>query len=169
MKGKTIAATSGSSYLKQLTILNTSQNLGMSLVTVRDAAEGVLMVESGRAAAYAQDDIVLSSLRASSKSPEDLAITKDPLSVEPLGMMQRRDDPDFKRVVDGAISEIFKSGEISRIYEKWFQSPIPPKGINLNVPVSPELKAAFAKPTDSGDPAAYAAVPEAQKQSSKKK
>jgi len=167
LKAKTVAATSGSSYLKLLTILNGSQNLGMNLVTVRDTAEGVLMVESGRAAAYAQDDIVLSSLRASSKSPEDLAITKEPLSVEPLGMMQRRDDPDFKRVVDGAIGEIFKSGEITKLYKKWFQSPIPPKGINLNWPISPELQAVIFKPTDSGNPADYSIVPDTQKAAQK--
>ncbi|MFJ2989983.1 amino acid ABC transporter substrate-binding protein [Collimonas sp. NPDC087041] len=168
LKGKTVAATSGSSYLKQLTVLNGSQNLGMNLVTVRDTAEGVLMVESGRAAAYAQDDIVLTSLRASSKSPEDLVITKEPLSVEPLGMMQRRNDPDFKRVVDGSIAQVFKSGEITRIYKKWFLSPIPPKGINLNWPMSPELQAVITNPTDSGNPADYAIVPDSQKAAQKK-
>jgi glutamate/aspartate transport system substrate-binding protein len=168
LKGKTVAATSGSSYLKQLTSLNGTQNLALNLVTVRDTAEGVLMVESGRAAAYAQDDIVLTSLRASSKSPEDLAITKEPLSVEPLGMMQRRNDPDFKRVVDGAIIQVFKSGDITRLYKKWFLSPIAPKGINLNWPMSPELRAVITKPTDSGNPADYAIVPDSQKATLKK-
>jgi len=168
LRGKTVAATSGSSYLKQLTLLNGSQNLAMNLVTVRDTAEGVLMVENGRASAYAQDDIVLTSLRASSKSPQDLTITKEPLSVEPLGMMQRRNDPDFKRVVDGAIAQVFKSGDISRLYQKWFLSPIPPKGINLNWPMSPELQAVITNPTDSGNPADYAVVPDSQKAAQKK-
>jgi glutamate/aspartate transport system substrate-binding protein len=70
--------------------------------------------------------------------------------------MLRRDDPEFKKVVDKAITDVFKSGDINRIYAKWFQSPIPPKGINLNWPMSEQLKKAIANPTDSGDPAAYA-------------
>ena len=82
--------------------------------------------------------------------------------------MLRREDPAFKKSVDTAVINLFKSGEINRIYAKWFQSPIPPKGINLNIPMSEQLKAVIAKPTDSGDPADYAAVPEAQKALSKK-
>ena len=114
------------------------------------------------------DDILLASLSASSKSPADYTISKEALSTEPYGIMMRRDDPAFKKAVDTAIGNVFKSGEITKIYAKWFLSPIPPKGINLNIPMSPELQAVIAKPTDSGDPAAYAAVPNAQKMSSKK-
>jgi glutamate/aspartate transport system substrate-binding protein len=96
-------------------------------------------------------------------------ITPEALSVEPYGIIERRDDPEFKKVVDTALINLYKSGEVNKIYDKWFMSPIPPKGINLNVPMSPQLKAALAHPSDSGDPAVYAVVPEAQKQSSKKK
>lgn len=155
MKGKTIVSTSGTSNLKQITALNAERNLDMKILTAKDHAEAFLMVETGRAAAFAMDDILLASLAANSKSPSDYMITSEALSVEPYGIIQRRDDPAFKKVVDTAISNVYKSGEINRIYAKWFQSPIPPKGINLNVPISPELKAAFANPTDSGDPAHY--------------
>jgi glutamate/aspartate transport system substrate-binding protein len=157
MKGKTLVSTSGTSNIKQLTALNSERNLGMSIQAAKDHAEAFLMVETGRAVAFAMDDVLLASLAASSKSPSDYAITEEALSVEPYGIMLRRDDPEFKKVVDAAVAGLMKSGEINRIYTKWFQSPIPPKGVNLNIPMSDALKAAIAKPTDSGDPAAYAA------------
>lgn len=156
MKGKTIVSTSGTSNIKQITALNSERNLGMNILAAKDHAEGFLMVETGRAIAFAMDDVLLSSLASSSKSPNDYAITPEALSVEPYALMMRRDDPAFKKVVDDAIIALFKSGEINRIYHKWFQSPIPPKGINLNIPMSKALEAAIAKPTDSGDPALYA-------------
>jgi glutamate/aspartate transport system substrate-binding protein len=114
------------------------------------------------------DDILLASLAASSKAPGDYMISTDALSVEPYGLIERKGDPAFKQVVDGAIVNLMKSGEINKIYAKWFTSPIPPKGINLNVPMSPQLAAVIAKPTDSGEPSAYAVVPEAQKNIKKK-
>jgi glutamate/aspartate transport system substrate-binding protein len=155
MKGKTLVSTSGTSNLKQLTQLNAEKNLGMNIVAAKDHAEAFLMVETGRAVAFGMDDILLASLAASSKNPSEYSITQEALSVEPYGIMMRRDDPGFKKVVDDAIINVFKSGEINRIYSKWFQSPIPPKGINLNWPMSEQLKKVIAHPTDSGDPAAY--------------
>ncbi|HCE09833.1 MAG TPA: amino acid ABC transporter substrate-binding protein [Oxalobacteraceae bacterium] len=169
LKGKSVVSTSGTSNLKQLTTLNGERNLGMNIMTAKDHAEAFLMVETGRATAFVMDDILLASLAASSKSPGDYTISKEALSVEPYGIMLRRDDPAFKKAVDTAVENVLKSGDINRIYYKWFQSPIPPKGINLNIPMSEQLKAVVAKPTDSGDPATYAAVPQAQKESSKKK
>jgi glutamate/aspartate transport system substrate-binding protein len=168
MKGKVLVSTAGTSNLKQVVALNSERNLGMNVIPAKDHAEAFLMVETGRATAFAMDDILLASLAASSKEPNEYEITKEALSVEPYGIMLRREDPQFKKVVDSAIEGVFKSGEINKIYAKWFQSPIPPKGVNLNVPMSDQLKAVIAHPTDSGDPAAYAAVPEAQKSSRKK-
>lgn len=168
MKGKTIVSTSGTSNLKQIVALNSERNLDMKILTAKDHAEAFLMVETGRAVAFAMDDILLASLAASSKAPTDYNITAEALSVEPYGIILRRDDPQFKQVVDGALSAVYKSDEIKRIYGKWFLSPIPPKNVNLNVPISTELAKAFAHPTDSGNPADYAVVPAAQKQSSKK-
>jgi glutamate/aspartate transport system substrate-binding protein len=157
MKGKSLVSTSGTSNLKQVTTLNGERNLDMNIMPAKDHAEAFLMVETGRAVAFAMDDILLASLAASSKAPNDYSITSEALSVEPYGIMLRRDDPEFKKVVDAAIINVFKSGDIERIYNKWFLSPIPPKGINLNVPMSAQLKAVIAHPTDSGDPAAYTA------------
>ena len=82
-------------------------------------------------------------------------VASESLSVEPYGIMMRKDDPAFKKVVDTAVANLMKSGELEKIYAKWFTSPIPPKGINLNLPISPALKKIFASPTDSGDPAKY--------------
>ena len=155
MKGKAIVSTSGTTNLKQITELNASRNLGMNIMTAKDHAEAFLMVETGRAVAFAMDDILLYSLVAGSRSPADFTITNEALSVEPYGIMIRRDDPAFKKVADGAIQGLFKSGEINKIYAKWFQSAIPPKNINLNLPMTEALKKVVAKPTDSGDPAAY--------------
>lgn len=168
MKGKVLVSTAGTSNLKQVVALNSERNLGMTVIPAKDHAEAFLMVETGRATAFAMDDILLASLAASSKEPNEYEITKEALSVEPYGIMLRREDPQFKKVVDSAIEGVFKSGEINKIYAKWFQSPIPPKGVNLNVPMSDQLKAVIAHPTDSGDPAAYATVPEAQKSGRKK-
>lgn len=170
MKGKTLVATAGTSTLKQMTILNKEKNLGMNIVVGKDHPESFLMVETGRAAAEANDDILLASQRANAKTPGDYVITTEALSVEPYGIMLRKDDPAFKKAVDDAITRFYQSGaDIQALYQKWFMSPIPPKGINLNFPMPPQLAAVLAKPTDSGDPAAYAAVPEAQNAASKKK
>ncbi|KRB88604.1 transporter substrate-binding domain-containing protein [Noviherbaspirillum sp. Root189] len=155
MKGKTLVSTAGTTSMRQITALNTEKNLGLNILSAKDHAESFLMVETGRAVAFLMDDILLASLAATSKSPNDYAITKDALELEPYGIMMRRDDPAFKKVVDDAINGVFKSGDINRIYAKWFMSPIPPKGVNLNWPMSDQLKKVIANPTDSGDPAAY--------------
>ena len=82
-------------------------------------------------------------------------IGSEAYSVEPYGAMMPKDDPEFAKVVNTATANLYKSGQINALYDKWFTKPIPPKGINLNLPESPQLKAAFANPTNSGDPAAY--------------
>jgi glutamate/aspartate transport system substrate-binding protein len=155
LKGKTVVSTAGTTNIKQITEINGAQNLGMNILPAKDHAEAFLMVETGRAVAFVMDDILLYSLVATSKAPADYTISEDALSVEPYGIMLRKDDPAFKKVVDAAMTKLYKSGEINGIYEKWFLKPIPPKGINLNVPMSPAFKKVVANPTDSGDPAAY--------------
>jgi glutamate/aspartate transport system substrate-binding protein len=169
LKGKTVVSTSGTSNLKQITALNAERNLGMNILAAKDHAEAFLMVETGRAAAFVMDDILLSSLAANSKAPADYQVSSEALSVEPYGLILPKGDNDFKKVVDDALTVVYKGDDIKKIYAKWFQSPIPPKGVNLNVPMSPQLQAVLAKPTDSYDPAAYAVVPEAQKNLGKKK
>src|SRR5262247_60360 len=127
LKGKTVVSTSGTTNLKWVTEENQKQNLGMSIVAAKDHAEAFLMVETGRAAAFFMDDILLYSLVAGSKAPNDYVISADALSVEPYGIMVRRDDPAFKKVVDAAMTDIYKSGQVNAIYDKWFLKPIPPK------------------------------------------
>jgi glutamate/aspartate transport system substrate-binding protein len=169
MKGKTLVSTAGTSNIRQVTGLNTERQLGMTIMTAKDHSDSFLMVDTGRAVAFAMDDILLAGLAANAKSPGDYMITKEALSVEPYGIMLRKDDAPFQAVVDEAIKNVFSSGDIEKIYGKWFLNPIPPKGINMNVAMTSELKQAIAKPTNSGDPAAYALVPEAQKSTMKKK
>jgi glutamate/aspartate transport system substrate-binding protein len=155
LKGKTIVSTAGTTNIKQITEINAAQNLGMNIISANGHPEAFQMVETGRAVAFVMDDILLYSLAAQSRSPADYEISKEALSVEPYGIMVRKDDTAFKKVVDGAMIETYKSGAINAIYEKWFLKPIPPKGLNLNVPISDQFKKVIANPTDSGDPAAY--------------
>jgi glutamate/aspartate transport system substrate-binding protein len=155
LKGKTIVSTAGTTNIKQITEINGQQNLGMNIISANGHPEAFQMVETGRAVAFVMDDILLYSLAAQSRNPKDYEISKDALSVEPYGIMLRKDDAAFKKVVDAAMVNLYKSGQINAIYEKWFQKPIPPKGLNLAIPMSEAMKKVVAKPTDSGDPAAY--------------
>jgi len=155
MKGKTIVSTAGTTNHKLINQLNTERKLGMKVLAAKDHAEAFLMVESGRATAFAMDDILLYGLAANSKTPNAYAITNEALSVEPYGIMLRRDDAPFQKVVDGAMTKTYKSGEIAKIYDKWFLKPIPPRGITLNVPMSDQFKKVVAHPTRSGDPKDY--------------
>jgi glutamate/aspartate transport system substrate-binding protein len=155
LKGKTIVSTAGTTNIKQITEINAAQNLGINVISANGHPEAFQMVETGRAVAFVMDDILLYSLAAQSRSPNDYEISKDALSVEPYGIMVRKDDADFKKIVDASTANTYKSGAINAIYDKWFLKPIPPKGLNLNVPMSDTLKKVFQNPTDSGDPAAY--------------
>jgi len=156
LKGKTIVSTSGTTNIKQATDLNVAKNMGMNIIPANGHPEAFQMVETGRAAAFVMDDILLYTLVAQSRTPDDYVISSDALSLaEPYGIMMRKDDPAFKKVADAAITAVYKSGEINKIYAKWFTSPTPPKGLNYNVPMTAQIKNMFAHPSDSGDPAAY--------------
>src|SRR5262245_744026 len=155
LKGKTIVSTAGTTNIKQMTELNAAQNLGMNIISANGHPEAFQMVETGRAVAFAMDDILLYSLVAQSRAPGDYAISSEATSVEPYGIMLRKDDAAFKKVVDAAMANTYKSGAINAIYDKWFLKPIPPRNVNLNVPMSAQLKRVFESPTDSGDPSAY--------------
>lgn len=156
LKGKTVVSTAGTTNIKQLNEANAAQNLGINIVAAKDHAEAFLMVETDRAVAFVMDDILLAGLVAASKAPAAYEISEDGLSKpEPYGIMLRRDDPAFKKVVDAAMSKIYTSGEITKIYDKWFMNPVPPKNLNLNVPMSAGLKKLMTKPTDSPNPDDY--------------
>lgn len=155
LKGKTLVSTAGTTNIKQVTELNAAKNLGINIVSANGHSEAFLMVETGRAAAFAMDDILLAGLVATSKTPGAYEISSEALSVEPYGIMVRKDDPKFKAVADQAIKDVLATSMINRIYEQWFEKPIPPKGVNLSIPMSPSLKRVTGKPTDSPDPKVY--------------
>src|SRR3979411_3278053 len=155
LKGKTCVSTPGTTNIKQITEIGAQKGLNLNTLAAKDHAEAFLMVETGRAAAFVMDDILLFSLVAGSKSPQDYVISTDALSVEPYGIMLRREDAPFKKVVDEAMIATYRGGAINAIYDKWFLKPIPPRGLNLNVPMSDSFKKVVASPTDSGDPAVY--------------
>src|SRR5688572_12263466 len=155
LKTKTVVSTAGTTNIKQITELNGQKNLGMNIISANGHPEAFQMVETGRAVAFVMDDILLYSLAAQSRNPKDYEISKEALSVEPYGIMLRREDPAFKKVVDNAMIQTYKSGAINGIYDKWFQKAIPPKNLTLNVPMSEQFKKVIQKPTDSGDPKDY--------------
>src|SRR5437879_6132155 len=145
LKGKTVVSTAGTTNIKQLTEANVAKGLGANIIPAKDHAESFLMVETDRAVAFVMDDILLASLVAGSKSPDDYVISKDAFSKpEPYGIMLRKDDPAFKKVVDAATAALYQSAEGQKIYDKWFTQKITPKGMNHTVPLAPELKNAFA-------------------------
>src|SRR5438045_9284596 len=156
LKGKSVVSTAGTTNIKQLTEANVARALGANIIPAKDHAESFLMVETDRAVAFVMDDILLASLVAGSKSPDDYVISKDAFSKpEPYGIMLRKDDAPFKKVVDAATAALYTSGEGEKIYDNWLTQKIPPKGLNLNTPISAELKNEFAKPTDSPNPDDY--------------
>jgi len=156
LKGRTVVSTIGSTNLRQISELNAQRNLGLTIVAAKDNFEAFRMLESDRAAAHFMDDILLYGAVANSATPADYVVSEQALSVEPYGILLPRDDAAFKKVADDTLSAIYRSGEINKIYAKWFLKPIPPNGISLNVPMSAALKRVIEKPTDNGDPEAYA-------------
>jgi len=159
LKGKSVVSTSGTTNIKQLTEANAARNLGINIIPAKDHAEAFLMVETDRAVAFVMDDILLAAFVAGSKDPDTYVISKDAFSKpEPCGIMLRKDDPAFKKVVDGATAALYQSADGQKLYDKWFMQNIPPKGLNLNAPISPVLKKAFAAPSDSPDPDSYKAM-----------
>ena len=154
-RGKSIAAQAGGQTFKLVTQLNAKNDYGITMMPAKDTAETFLMVQNGRAAGSANDDGLAYGAVASSKSPDDFIISKKGLEVAPYGIVEPKDDPEFKKVVDDAVIALMKDGTVAKLYDKYFNSPIPPRGINLRYPMSDVLKKALANPTDSGDPDVY--------------
>lgn len=140
LANKTVASTAGSTNEKVLRQYSADNKLGMQIILGKDYDDSLQLVENDSAVAFAMDDILLFGLMANSKNPGSLEVVGDTLQVEPYGCMLRKDDPEFKKLVDGTISRLMKSGEFSKLYAKWFESPIPPKGMILNMPMSEQLK-----------------------------
>ena len=140
LKGRKVVSTTGTTNMLVLRKLNADRGLGFELLGAKDHAESALLVQQGRADAFGMDDILLYGLRASAANPAELAVVGEALQVEPYAIMLRKDDPAFKKLVDDTLAGLMKSGEFEALYKKWFQTPIPPRGINLNAPMSAELR-----------------------------
>ncbi len=140
LRGKTIAITTGTTSFKLMRQFDLDHTMGMNLLAGKDHADSFLLLESGRAAAFVMDDILLYGQVLNARRPAELQVVGNALQVEPYACMLRKDDPAFKQVVDAAIAGLMQSGEFERLYDKWFMQPIPPRGRSLNLPMSRELR-----------------------------
>ncbi|MDP9932231.1 transporter substrate-binding domain-containing protein [Variovorax paradoxus] len=145
---KTVASTTGTTNALVMRKYNTEKNLDMDIVLGKDHADAFLLVESDRAVAFAMDDILLYGLIANAKNPADYEVVGEALQVEPYACMLPKDDPAFKKLVDDTFIGMMKSGEFEKLYTKWFMSPIPPKNVPLNLPMSQQLKDNIKTPSD---------------------
>jgi glutamate/aspartate transport system substrate-binding protein len=150
LNGKTISTTSGTTSVPLLKKYEKTAHVDVKEIYGKDHAESFLLLAQDRTSAFIMDDILLAGQIANSDRPGDYMIIAESLRQEPYSMMLRKDDPQFKALVDTAVGQVMKSGEIDKIYAKWFLSPIPPKGINMNFPMTPPIKEAFANPNDKG-------------------
>ncbi|MCO3060415.1 transporter substrate-binding domain-containing protein, partial [Pseudomonas aeruginosa] len=148
LKGKNVVTTAGTTSERLLKAMNADKKMGMNIISAKDHGESFMMLESGRAVAFMMDDALLYGEMAKAKKPDDWVVGGTPQSFEIYGCMVRKGDAAFKKVVDKAITDTYASGEVNKIYDKWFTQPIPPKGLNLNFPMSDELKKLIANPTD---------------------
>jgi glutamate/aspartate transport system substrate-binding protein len=155
LQGKSVASTVGTTSIRHLYEVNQIQKLDMKILAGLDDAESFQMVQTDRAVAYVMDDVLLRSLVAGAKNPGEYQISTESLSIEPYGIAMIKGDAVFKQLVDDVLVGLFRSGEIHTIYNKWFQSPVPPKGINLQLPMSAALKRTIAAPSDNADPKHY--------------
>lgn len=148
LKGKTVVTTAGTTSEVLLRAMNEKNSMGMDIISAKDHAESFLILQSDRAVAFMMDDALLAGERAKARNPNDWEIVGTPQSKEAYGMMLPKDDATFKKVVDDAIAGAETSGAAEKLYQKWFMSPIPPKNLNLNLPLSDDMKALFKSPSD---------------------
>lgn len=146
--GRTIVSTRGTSPLAALRTAVDKGVIKSRIVEGKDHDESFAILERGEADAFAMDDILLYGLRANAKDPSRWAIVGEFISIEPLAIMLRRNDPEFKKYVDIVLSRAMIDGEVKTLYAKWFLSPIPPRGVSLNIPLSPLMRDQLAFPTD---------------------
>jgi glutamate/aspartate transport system substrate-binding protein len=147
--GKPVATTTGTTSVQLMRAHEKGKGLDFKEVYGKDHADAFLMLETDRAVAFVMDDNLLAGLIATAKTPADYAIVGEVLSVEPIAIMLRKDDPAFKKVVDDAVAGLMKSGELEKLYARWFLSPIPPKNVNLSFPMSEQLKNLIKAPGDA--------------------
>jgi glutamate/aspartate transport system substrate-binding protein len=149
LEGKPVATTSGTTSVQLIRANKKGQGINFKDVYGKDHSDSFLLLESDRAVAFVMDDNLLAGLIATSKNPKDYEIVGEVLSVEPIAIMIRKDDPQFKKLADDTVKGMMKSGEIDKLYAKWFMSPIPPKNVNMNFPMSEKLKELIKNPSDA--------------------
>ena len=148
LKGKTLATTTGTTSVQTLRKNKRAENLDFRELFGKDHSDSFLLLESGRADAFVMDGSILAKNIATSKNPKDYAIVGEVLSVEPIAIMIRKDDPAFKKAVDDSIKAQIKSGDLAKTYDKWFLQPIPPAGATIGLPLSDATKEAWVAPND---------------------
>lgn len=148
LAGKTVLTNQGTTSERILRRMNEEKQMNMRIISAKDYGEGRVALESGRAVAYMMDDVLLAGTRSLTANPSDWVIVGAPQSSEAYGFMMRNGDPAFRQLVNDTMTSIMKSGEIDAMYTRWFEKPVPPKGINFAFPMSPQLRALFAAPND---------------------
>jgi glutamate/aspartate transport system substrate-binding protein len=148
LKGKNVVVTAGTTSERLIREMNEKNNMGMNIISAKDHGESFLTLQSGRASAFMLDDALLAGERAKARRPDEWVIVGTPQSKEAYGMMMRKGDDQFKKLVDETVAKAETSGQAAKLYQKWFQSPIPPKGLNLDLPLSDDMKELFKNPND---------------------
>ena len=148
LAGKNVVTTAGTTSERLIRKMNEEKAMKMNIISAKDHGESFLTLETGRAVAFMMDDALLYGEMAKAKKPGDWIVTGTAQSKEAYGCMLRKDDPGFKKVVDAALTKAMTSGDAEKIYNKWFMNPIPPKGLNLNMPLSDEMKGLYQAPND---------------------
>lgn len=148
LAGKNVVTTAGTTSERLIRKMNEEKQMKMNIISAKDHGESFLTLESGRAVAFMMDDALLYGEMAKAKRPGDWVVVGTAQSKEAYGCMLRKDDAGFKKVVDAALTKAMTSGEAEKIYNKWFMNPIPPKGLNLNMPLSDDMKTLYKAPND---------------------
>lgn len=148
LTGRTVVTTAGTTSERLLHRMNEEKRLRATIITTPDHADSFLALESGQADAFMMDDALLYGELAKARAPEQWMVTGTPQSFEAYGCMMLRGDLAFKRLVDDVLAQVMASGEAEQIYRKWFMSPLPSTGLNLNFPLSDAMRALYRTPND---------------------
>ena len=148
LRGKRVVTTKGTTTTKLLNDRDKVRALSLKLIESNDHADSFAKVEKGEVEAFTMDDVLLFGLRANAKDPSNFVVVGDPLSVEPYAIMMRKGDAPFKTMVDREMGRVISDGELAKLYDKWFKQPIPPKGLNMNMPMGYLLRDTLRFPTD---------------------
>jgi glutamate/aspartate transport system substrate-binding protein len=151
LKGKTVVVTQGSNAVAFARKFNDEQKMDLTIIQAKDHGESMLTLDSGRAAAWLEDDILLAGEKANSRNAAAFALIPSGLDIIYYGLMLKKDDAQFKALVDGVIAGLMKSGEFNKLYAKWFESPIPPRNVSLSFVMSDRLKERIKSPSDKID------------------